>query len=262
MEISLADQLAILLETDATVTSLRTRSEYSDLARKLETGMYTAQTIRSRSRWQQIRAVIGKLHYYGLIPKDETFGLDIPALNAHFRRGKKNGVQQIQNKVMTVEQVHAVIRACPNTPKGQELQFACRIAFYSGARASEILALQPADLTIQDEVIHVLIRKGKGGKSRVVWLPGFLTEDIQAFSGFSITLSYVTKTIHRIMHRLQIPSSFHGFRHTYATLSEVHPRDLQRLLGHADIQTTMIYQHSREHCPNALHAFWQRARRE
>ena len=82
--------------------------------------------------------------------------------------------------------------------------------------------------------------QGKKGSEYV-----FCTEN-----GRIIDSSSLTKSYKRLLKRADVPyRKFHTIRHTFATEAirrGVDPKDLQMLMGHADIQTTYIYVQANE----------------
>ena len=242
--------------------SNRTLDEYVKIAQKLQHGQLTAANIRSQSRFLQVKAVVKLLQLTGCVAKDDTCGLNMDLLASEFKRGKSENTQvaHITEKVLTEEQFDALLTALPTTSRGEELRFACIIARNSGARISEILALQPTDFALTADSIVVSIQCGKGRKPRTIYLPLSLASAVQRFQGFAIDRMYVAATINRIMGDLGINSSFHGLRHTFATEATAAGVDvvtLANVLGHSDVKTTMRYAHVKKETPSALLKLWQ-----
>jgi len=70
---------------------------------------------------------------------------------------------------LTDDQLRAMLKAC----RGQDLrdkrdEAILRLMFTTGARAGEVAAMQVADLNLRVEPPTAIIRRGKGGKGRVV----------------------------------------------------------------------------------------------
>ena len=70
---------------------------------------------------------------------------------------------------LTDEQLRAMIKAC----RGPDLrdkrdEAILRLMFTTGARAGEVVALQVTDLDLRSDPATAIIRRGKGGKGRVV----------------------------------------------------------------------------------------------
>jgi integrase len=141
------------------------------------------------------------------------------------------------------------------------LRFFCQFLYATGLRRKEALAVRVEDLDLRDG--SVLVRCGKGGRTRRSILPasmaGLLAHHRRRWSGrgllFSADGSGEGKVfqIDRVSHALLMarrrcgienPITSHHLRHAFAT--HLHERgvglvELQHLLGHASIQTTVGY---------------------
>jgi site-specific recombinase XerD len=132
----------------------------------------------------------------------------------------------------------------------------------TGVRLSELIGLNLEDVDLRSGTVR--IRSGKGDKERHVYMgrallramrkwievrgfhdggtPFFLTKD-----GNRLELRNVERIIERITKRAKMDSiriTPHILRHTFAThyiQNGGDPFSLQRILGHSDIKTTMIY---------------------
>lgn len=116
-----------------------------------------------------------------------------------------------------------------------------------GLRASELLALKPSDY---EPATSALTVTGKGRKMRVVRMghrcQGAFEAQLVAANGnlWGITREDLGDLIRRMGKRVGVRAWPHKFRHTFScrfldaggTIDE-----LQYLLGHSDISTTMIY---------------------
>lgn len=132
----------------------------------------------------------------------------------------------------------------------------------SGLRVSEACRLRPEDIDSKRMVLTV--RGGKGGKDRCTLLPGqllsFLRDYWRSFrprNGFLFPGRYgrghvspnnVRQMFRRASQLAQIRKdiSTHVLRHSFATHLIDHGVDVrvvQELLGHASLETTMIYTH-------------------
>jgi len=137
-----------------------------------------------------------------------------------------------------------------------------RIAYGCGLRVSEVLHLRIAHI---DSARHLLwVRHGKGGKDRGVPLPDQLLCDLRAYwqehrptdwlfpgpSGRPLHVAALQRAIliAREVAGLTQPVTCHTLRHCYATHLLEAGTDLptlQRLLGHSQLSTTMLYLHLR-----------------
>jgi integrase/recombinase XerD len=138
--------------------------------------------------------------------------------------------------------------------------------FYStGIRRSELLGLNLYDLDVERGVL--MVRKGKGGKDRVIpigeramaWLDKYLVEvrprlvvppDEKILfltnDGHQITPDRLSRMARRYVEKAGIgkKGACHLFRHTMATLmleGGADIRFIQQMLGHAKLETTQIY---------------------
>jgi len=132
-----------------------------------------------------------------------------------------------------------------------------------GIRAEECLALQESDIELNTS--RLWIGKGKGGANREVPLSSDGKKYLQqllALTGQYRNVSgpvpvFLTKTGHPLTYRNSLRDlkkvavragtpwvSWHSFRRTFATQYLRNgglPTDLQQILGHKDIRTTMLY---------------------
>lgn len=156
----------------------------------------------------------------------------------------------------------AMIDACGRSWYGRRNAALIAVLWRSGLRLAEALALRPKDLDFEAQTIRVL--HGKGDKARTVgmdnqevavlrsWLhverrdypadaPLFCTR-----TGGPIPQSYVRRTLPELARRAGVDKRVHahGFRHTYAVelmREGIRVRDIQLLLGHANLQVTSVY---------------------
>lgn len=137
----------------------------------------------------------------------------------------------------------------------------------TGLRVSEICSLVVADLFLDAGCPNVLVRRGKGGKTRLVAISASLARYLSAFIKWKKSIGeHVVPTgplfvserggaMHRsAVHRLWkaalrlagLPTrhGVHATRHSYAVEVYRRTRDLrltQRLLGHSSPNTTQVY---------------------
>jgi len=128
------------------------------------------------------------------------------------------------------------------------------LAYGSGLRRSELLALDIEDI---DPVQSVAYVRGKGGKTRIVPLTGESLQSLRTYlnardekngallrnvwNGKRITINHVSKCF-----RMRTGINTHRYRHACAThllQNGCSLRVVQELLGHAKIDTTLIYTH-------------------
>jgi integrase/recombinase XerD len=178
--------------------------------------------------------------------------------------------------------VTRLIAAPPDTPRGRRDAAMIELAYGSGLRVSELVALPLADVNLHGGFVRVT---GKGGKTRVVPLntaaqmritrylaedrPGWLRDPRQRAlflteRGGPMTRQGFWKALRGYARRadVRLPTggvSPHKLRHSFATHLVEHGADLravQAMLGHADISTTQVYtqvsharmiEHARKH---------------
>lgn len=143
-----------------------------------------------------------------------------------------------------------------------------RLAYDTGARASELSSLLLIDLELSD--FSILIRRGKGRKDRKVyfgrkcktaielWLevhPGH--KNLFAnYRGGVFTRKGIYRCLQKWGEIAGVKLSVHQIRHSYATHALRRGIDLehiQRQLGHSDISTTAIYLAAEDAARRAAH---------
>jgi integrase/recombinase XerD len=168
--------------------------------------------------------------------------------------------------VLSVEEVRRLLAAA--TPFHNQVY--CTTVYSLGLRLHEALSLQVSDIDGQRLQVHV--HRGKGAKDRYVplptetlallrtswkthrhktWLfPATGRDHAQSPTATSpMSRTSVQGAFRKAKHRAEITKmgvAIHTLRHSYAThLLEagVNPRLIQRYLGHAQLETTMLYLH-------------------
>ncbi|PIN78270.1 integrase [Candidatus Woesearchaeota archaeon CG06_land_8_20_14_3_00_33_13] len=130
------------------------------------------------------------------------------------------------------------------------------LLYSSGMRASEIINLRWEDIDFNRNIIH--IKLAKGGKDRIVMLSPKLKKNLKALDIEKKGLVFKTnrnkkyslRTIEVIVKKAAEKAGItkhvtpHTLRHSFATHLLEHGIDIryiQKLLGHSDLKTTMIY---------------------
>ena len=109
------------------------------------------------SRHLAVRRFSGWLTEEGEHGADPLYGLRSPSLD-------KPVVEPL-----TDEELRALLKACRGPDMRDKRDEALvRLMFTTGARAGEVVALQVADLNLRTDPPTAIIRRGKGGKGRVV----------------------------------------------------------------------------------------------
>jgi site-specific recombinase XerD len=145
--------------------------------------------------------------------------------------------------------------------------FMVELGLFTGLRVMEMTNVEIKDLVIQGEHSTVVVRKGKGGKRRDIWINSEFKKICSEFLrlrekfGFSNTpdnnllvsakgLPLTTRALEKAFKKcaaeagLSSSYSIHCLRHTYATFSldaGVDIRFLKEQMGHASIKTTELY---------------------
>lgn len=129
----------------------------------------------------------------------------------------------------------------------------------TGIRNAELCNLRIENIDFKTQIFKII--QGKGKKDRLGIMPSSLLRTIIIFlqgrkSGFLFLNNrgkpFSTRSIQYIISEIKTKSNInkdihpHSLRHTFATIlkeSGVEIRDIQKLLGHSNIQTTTIYEH-------------------
>lgn len=144
-------------------------------------------------------------------------------------------------------------------------QTALSVAYGTGLRASEVVALKIGDIDSQRMVLRV--EQGKGHKDRYAMLPPLLLERLRTWWRFArtqgkmleggwlfpgqnpidpLSTRQLNRAIHSAAKTAQIDKriSMHTLRHSFATHlleQKVDIRVIQVLLGHKKLETTALY---------------------
>jgi site-specific recombinase XerD len=165
--------------------------------------------------------------------------------------------------VLSRDEVARLIAAAPN----QKYQTALSIAYGTGLRVSEVIALKVSDIDSQRMTLRV--EQGKGDKDRYAMLSPVLLERLRSwwrvahaqgkmlpngwlFPGLNpmdpLSTRQLNRAIHAAAEAAQIDKrvSMHTLRHSFATHlleQKVDIRVIQVLLGHKKLETTSLYTH-------------------
>jgi site-specific recombinase XerD len=165
--------------------------------------------------------------------------------------------------VLSREEVARLIGAAENLKH----QTALALAYGTGLRASEVVALKVGDIDSQRMTLR--IEQGKGGKDRYAMLSPVLLARLRAwwrvaraqgkmldggwlFPGINPIDSLSTRQLNRAVHAAAKAAgidkrvSMHTLRHCFATHlleQKVDIRVIQVLLGHKKLETTSMYTH-------------------
>jgi integrase/recombinase XerD len=151
-------------------------------------------------------------------------------------------------------------------------RFLLAFAYAGGLRMNELRHVKISDVDLDRKQIH--IRLGKGKKDRYVILSEFIASRFQKyitevkpqvylFEGQNPGEVMGERSIQYVINEalkkteIQKPVSMHTLRHSFAThLLEdgVDIYSIQRLLGHSDIRTTIVYLHVAQVIPKVAHS--------
>ena len=139
-----------------------------------------------------------------------------------------------------------------------------RLCYGMGLRVSELVALKVTDIDSGNMLVH--IRRAKGKKDRYIPLPKSALTQLRTYFkayrpkeylfegqyGGAYSSRSAQKVFHAALQRAGITKQvgIHGLRHSYATHLLEAGTDIahiQKLLGHNDIKTTLIYTQITDH---------------
>lgn len=189
---------------------------------------------------------------YGLRYWFRLFGLEDQAL-------KMPVIKPIKTLpvVLSKEECRALFKA----PRTLKHRFLLALTYSAGLRLNEVRLLKIADIDLDRKQIHV--RQGKGKKDRYVILSQLIASKFQFYLAAARPQVYLFEgevpgkpmgersiqyAIKEALKKTEIKKtvSMHTLRHSFAThLLEdgVDVHSIQRLLGHTDIRTTLVYIH-------------------
>jgi len=152
-----------------------------------------------------------------------------------------------------------------NNMDNYRLHVACVLLYATGMRIAEAAALLPGDIDVKRR--KVIIRSGKGGKSRIAYLTGYAAEVLELYirrarkplllrawrkngeklfgADVAALLYTVNGGLKEICKILKIPViTCHGFRHSLGThllRAGCDLRHIQLILGHEKLSSTQRY---------------------
>jgi integrase/recombinase XerD len=165
--------------------------------------------------------------------------------------------------VLSRDEVARLIAAAPNLKS----QTALSVAYATGLRVSEVVALKVTD--IDSKRMTLRVEQGKGRKDRYAMLPPILLERLRAwwrlahsqgkmlpggwlFPGLNPVESLTARQLNRAIHiaaataKIDKRVTMHTLRHSFATHlleQKVDIRVIQVMLGHKKLETTVVYTH-------------------
>ncbi len=160
--------------------------------------------------------------------------------------------------LLSRSEVQRILEACPNAKHRMLLE----VAYGCGLRVSEVVALRVSDIDSERGLLR--IEQGKGAKDRLVTLSPVLLERLRGYwrryrphhwlfpQSHDPAVHLSISTAQKIFTRAKAHSGvtkiggIHSLRHAYATHQLAHGlpvHELQRLLGHGNLQSTQRYVH-------------------
>jgi integrase/recombinase XerD len=187
------------------------------------------------------------------------------------RRVRAPKLPQEQIEPVSMATVKALVNACPKTFYGLRDRAAVYFLLDTGARASECLCVNLADV---DQVSGaVLVREGKGRKPRTVFLAQTARRALRAYlktrtdnspalwvtdERERLTYSGLRGIVRRLSERANVEQpALHDFRRAFALACLRNGMDiysLQNLMGHADLQILRRYLKQTEQDLQAAHS--------
>ena len=179
------------------------------------------------------------------------------------------------------EQARLLAQPNPRYPTGERNGTMLRLMLNTGLRLAEVTALRWRDIDLTTG--KLMVRQGKGAKDRTLWvgegdierlrgwrerqaaLCGQCEYAFTTLQGKPLGHRYVQRMVKRYAAKAEINKNVspHTLRHTFATdlyRETGKIRLVQKVLGHADLSTTMIYTHIfDEEVETALKSFRQPA---
>ena len=188
--------------------------------------------------------------YYEQVLNREKFFWEVP------RPKKKN----LLPKIFSQEEIAAIINSLNNKKHKAMLM----LAYSAGLRVSEVVSLKTSD--IDSSRMTIFIHEAKGKKDRMVALSPVLLVMLRAyaeeyrpkangylFEGSVKGTPYSNRSLQEVLQAAKKKAgvvrsgSVHSLRHSFATHLIERGTDvtmIQKLLGHNDLKTTLIYLHT------------------
>jgi integrase/recombinase XerC len=163
---------------------------------------------------------------------------------AHVRRPRK---PQQWRPVFSTDELVAILHAAEDTDNPTRNKAIVYLLLDCGLRLSELSGLKPSDYDARSSTLRV---NGKGAKVRVVGLGKHSQEALEEHlaqtngSLWGLQRAGVKALIYRLGHKAGVGAHPHKFRHSFANRfldAGGSIDELQTLLGHSSIATTMIY---------------------
>lgn len=224
---------------------------------ELNTYLYRLCVHEQRSEGYFKQAVYGLRYWFKMFNIPEK-ALRMPPIK------KKSTLPQVLSK-----QECKILFKAPRTLKHR---FLLAFAYSAGLRMNELRLVKIAHVDTDRKQIHV--RQGKGKKDRYVVLSSFIADKLPHYLATEKPRTYLFEgltpgepmgersiqyIINEAMAKTEIKKdvSMHTLRHSFAThLLEdgIDLYSIQKLLGHSNIQTTIVYLHIAQVKPRLAHS--------
>lgn len=141
----------------------------------------------------------------------------------------------------------------------------------TGMRLGELINLEWKDVDFERKVISIKVKdfwEPKNSRPRAIPMTNKLLEVLNAVNkstrwvfatrnGNQLNRNHLRESLAKLCMKIGIePANIHTFRHTFAShlvMSGVDLPTVQKLMGHSDIKTTMVYAHlAPEHLKGAV----------
>lgn len=202
-------------------------------------------------------AVYGLRHWYRVFGMEEK-AIAMPSI----KKEEKLPV------VLSKEECKELFKA----PRLLKHKFLLAFAYAAGLRMNELRMLKIADVDLHRKQVH--IKQGKGKKDRYVVLSNYIAQSFEKyltevkpqvylFEGLTPSQPMGERSIQYIINEalqkttIKKAASMHTLRHSFAThLLEdgVNIQTIQKLLGHKDMRTTLVYLHVAQINPTLGHS--------
>lgn len=203
------------------------------------------------------QAVYGLRHWFRVFGMEEK-AIQMPSI-------KKKETLPV---VLSQQECRELFKA----PRLLKHKFLLAFAYAGGLRMNELRMLKIADVDLHRKKVHV--KQGKGKKDRYVVLSNYIAQSFEKYlaevkpqvylfegltPGEPMGERSVQYVINEALQKTTIKKavSMHTLRHSYAThLLEdgVNIQTIQKLLGHADMRTTLVYLHVAQIKPTLGHS--------
>jgi site-specific recombinase XerD len=203
------------------------------------------------------QAVYGLRHWFRVFGMEEK-AIQMPSI-------KKEETLPV---VLSQQECRELFKA----PRLLKHKFLLAFAYAGGLRMNELRMLKIADVDLHRKQVHV--KQGKGKKDRYVVLSNYIAQSFEKYlaevkpqvylfegltSGEPMGERSVQYVINEALQKTTIKKavSMHTLRHSFAThLLEdgVNIQTIQKLLGHADMRTTLVYLHVAQIKPTLGHS--------